>query len=109
MFPMPRLCCSAYPVHLFLIHRVYMLMMRIFIHRSACFKHDVCVLFLIPRREIGKYLNINKTGFERAPFVGLSGTRLRNLMAVPTMVLLYKAVECRFVVLRLARSVLVKP
>jgi hypothetical protein len=106
---MPRLCCSAYPVHVFLIHRVYMLMMRIFIHRAARFKHAVGVLFLIPRSEIGKYLNINKTGFDRASFVGLSGTRLRNLVAVATMVLLYEAVECRLVVLRLARSVVVEP
>ena len=65
--------------------------------------------FPIPRQMNIKHLFLLDSRFERDRFIGLSGTRASQLMAVAVVVLAHKAVERRFVVLWLASRVLVNP
>jgi hypothetical protein len=56
-----------------------------------------------------KHLFLLDSRFGRDRFIGLSGTRARQLVAIAVVVLAYKTVECGFVVLWLASRVLVNP
>jgi hypothetical protein len=65
--------------------------------------------FPIPRQMNIKHLFLLDSRFGRDRFIGLSGTRARQLVAIAVVVLAYKTVECGFVVLWLASRVLVNP